>query len=160
MANLTEIGAPDPVPLWPPAPGWYVVGGVLVLVAIRICLALIRHRRANRYRRDALELVHQLAVAFNRDPTTQLAPLPGVLKRAALVAFPRTDVAALSGAGWHHFLDQTIGEKLFADEAGATLDAVSYDPRAEVSEDAALGLLSAAERWLRRHRLVDHRGSS
>jgi len=93
------------------------------------------------------------------DPAA-LQQLPALLKRAALAAWPREDVAALSGAGWHRFLDRTAATNLFSSGAGEILDQLAYVG----GEGKAVGdggvdiVMEAAEFWIERHRSETVRG--
>ncbi|MCP4896034.1 MAG: DUF4381 domain-containing protein [bacterium] len=152
MANLTEIGAPDAVPWWPPAPGWYAVVVVVIIVLLRGVWLLIRRWRANAYRRDAMQELRSLDVDNSQGMASMLTMLPDLLKRVALTAFPRIEVAALSGPTWHQFLDRTMHEKRFTGEVGETLDRVAYVPDTDVPSQDGQRLLAAAARWIVRHR--------
>src|SRR5690348_12337591 len=97
LSNLRDIVLPPEVALWPPAPGWWIVAaGSVAATAILIAMAVTRHRR-NAYRRAALG---ELDAADARD-------ISAVLKRAALAAWPRGEVASLTGTAWLAFLDRT-----------------------------------------------------
>ncbi len=155
--NLHEIVAPPPVPWWPPAPGWYAVLAVALVLLGWAGLVLARRHRANRYRREALRGLAGLeAMAANGTGVggEALPGLPLLLKRTALTAFPRRSVAALSGAAWHRFLDESADMQVFTDGLGPILDRISYDPSAgsTLDRDETRRLFAAARRWLKRHR--------
>lgn len=137
LDRLHDIVAAPPVPWWPPAPGWY---GVMLLLATAILSFAIRsfiHRQRNRYRREALaEFVHQekfLGDPFRR--AAALAALAELLKRVALTAFPREQVAALTGPAWFDFLDRTGRTAMFASDFGPILERATYDPLAATKLD-------------------------
>jgi len=151
LQNLNDIVVPANVPWWPVAPGWYMLAGLALLLLVFFGYRAIQHRRKNRYRRLALEELSDIrrqadAVAFEQ--------LPIVLKRAALSAWPRADVAALSGAEWHRFLDRTAATDLFSSGAGMLLDQLAYGggTNRSLDEPGLARVLEAAELWLRRHR--------
>src|SRR6187549_271512 len=94
LDRLHDIVAPPPVPWWPPAPGWYwILGFVLVLLLVLVLRGILRWQH-NRYRREALaELDRQeAALAAPEQRAVALASIAGLLKRAALSAWPRTEV--------------------------------------------------------------------
>jgi hypothetical protein len=149
LQNLNEIVLPAPVPWWPPAPGWYLLAGFLLLLLMFLAVRWRRRWLRNAYRRRALA-----ELAAMREDESELRELPALLKRTALAAWPRQDVAGLSGTDWHEFLDASGGEGRFRDGAGLILDRLSYGAAEAPLPDVArrLQLLEAAECWLRRHR--------
>ena len=98
LENLHDIVGLDPVPLWPLAPGWYGVGGILVVGLVFFIWSWIHRWRANRYRRVALAELTQLEAAVHDASrrVSALAELPALVKRVALAAWPREVVASLS----------------------------------------------------------------
>ena len=64
-------------------------------------------------------------------------------------AWPRPDVAALSGAEWVAFLRRTGGS--FADVAAAVLDDGEY--RGQATPADAQAFAAAARGWIERHRV-------
>jgi hypothetical protein len=133
LSNLRDIVAPLAVSWWPPAPGWWMVGAAVVIAAGFAVAAAIRHYQHNAYRREAL-----LAL-----DTAQPADISAILKRAALVAFPREHVASLSGPAWLAFLDRTGGTR-FANTALASL---TYGGSGDKE-----AVLAEARHWIARHR--------
>ena len=149
LRNLNDIVVPAPVPWWPPAPGWLVVAFIVLMLVIVIAVRQWRLWRRNRYRRQALQVVSSI-----RQGNTAPGALPLVLKRAALSAWPREEVASLSGPAWHRFLDESCASEQFLGGAGDTLDQLSY---AELAKTAPFEgdygqALDAAEHWLKHHR--------
>jgi hypothetical protein len=144
LDRLHDVITPAPVSWWPPALGWYVVASVGILL---LCLAVVRgilRYRANAYRRAALVELNELA--GRSDASALVAEL---LKRVALAAFPRTEVASLSGERWVGWLNETGRGDAFNDEAGRLLSSAAY--RSPVSDESG-ALLEAARRWICRHR--------
>jgi hypothetical protein len=150
LQNLNDIVLPGAVPWWPPASGWYVVAALLAMAVAVLFVRFRNNRNRNRYRRQALA---ELAVIRHSQTGDSLQRLPGLLKRAALAAWPRPQVAALSGAAWHRFLDESAETDRFVNGAGATLDRLAYrvntvpTPSGEELEQ----VLDAAEFWLKNH---------
>lgn len=145
LSRLADIVLTPPVPWWPPAPGWWILAAaVLAALAILTIEALRRYRR-NAYRRAALAELDAIGAVAD---AAGAAAVSAVLKRTALVAYPRAEVARLTGEGWLAFLDRAAGTKGFAhDPAAALARAASGAP---VGDGAAL--LAAARRWVTHHR--------
>ncbi len=148
LAGLQELSLPPPVPYTPQTVGWVVVAIVVVVLMALVIWRIIRHRRANAYRRAALA---ELAV-IERDAT--VAQLPVLLKRTAMAATSREHVAALSGADWLRFLDRTLNTDAFTQGTGQLLTRIAYYdegqlqaiPRADLQQ-----LMHLSRRWIQHH---------
>jgi hypothetical protein len=141
LDRLHDIAVPDPVPFWPPAPGWWVVTAVgLVLLLVAVVVGIGRWRR-NRYRREALAELER---------RTQSADIAELVKRAALAAFPRDRVAALTGDEWLAFLDETGRTDAFTRGAGKSLADAAYRRPTEAGD--VRDLVAVVRHWIKHHR--------
>jgi outer membrane lipoprotein SlyB len=140
LSNLRDLALPPAVSLWPPAPGWWIIAAAgLAAAAILSAAALARYRR-NAYRREALRQLD--TVAFGA--------ISAVLKRTALAAWPREQVAALTGAAWLAFLDRTGRTTAFTEGAGRHIETLAFG--GAVDGQAADAARAAARAWVRAHR--------
>lgn len=148
MTNLLQPSAPDVVPWWPPAPGWYVVSALIIVGLLWFGWRMFQRWLANAYRREALRLVGTIA------ETGAAAELPEILKRTVLSAFPRADVASLSGDAWLEFLDVTLGTTEFTSGPGRPLADLGFGPDglSSLPEGEKQELLDLARRWIKGHR--------
>ena len=73
-----------------------------------------------------------------------------LLKRTALSAFPREDVASLAGVEWLEFLDRTGSTKDFSRGAGRVLGGDQYGAGV-LSEAESAALARTAASWIRNH---------
>lgn len=156
MSNLEEIGVPDAVPFRPETPGWYLLAGLSVLVVLWLTWRLFKRWRANAYRREGLRELSEIEglVADSSNRSEALQSLPELLKRVALVAYPRARVAELCGDAWLGFLDGTVGSTEFTQGVGRMLPKLSYVPvtTGQISDSEANDLISLAGSWIRHHR--------
>ena len=140
LSNLRDIALPPEVSLWPPAPGWWIVGvAALATMAILAVAAIARHRR-NAYRREALGQLDTV------DPGS----ISTVLKRTALAAWPREQVAALTGTAWLAFLDRTGRTTVFTAGDGRHIETLAFGGVVDVA--SANAARDAARIWVRGHR--------
>jgi hypothetical protein len=147
LSNLRDIVVPPAAPLWPPAPGWWIVGAAIVAsAAVLVAMAVVRYRR-NAYRRAALG---ELTNVEHLPPGEAAQRITAVLKRAALVAYPRAEVAELSGEAWLGFLDRTGQTDAFTAGPARTLSALAFGGLGEATGLAAIA--SAARAWVHHHR--------
>ncbi|GGC79412.1 DUF4381 domain-containing protein [Chelatococcus reniformis] len=146
LSLLRDIAVPAPVAYWPPAPGWWILAAALTAVLlIGLAAALARYRR-DAYRRQALAELDAIGPVTTPAAAQRLS---AVLKRAALVAYPRQAVASLTGSAWLGFLDRTGGTDAFSRGAGRQLTAAALGAGAPADGTA---LARAARQWLARHR--------
>jgi hypothetical protein len=146
MWGLKELAYPDAIPFLPQTIGWLVVG--LVLLALLVWLAWRARRRwlRNAYRREAIASIE----AMRADPATA-AQLPFILRRSALAAYARRDVAGLRGPDWTNWLNESAGRELFSADAAPLLDRLAYS-REEFPAADIEPLLTASLDWVRLHR--------
>jgi len=147
LQNLNDIVLPAAVPWWPLAPGWYVLGAVLALAACWYGFRLLKRWKSNRYRRSALAELRQLRASGDVSIVSQV---PALLKRTALAAFPREEVASLSGLRWIEFLQRTGGKATLEPGAGMLLQRAAYGTMSLTGAECEQ-LFTAAERWISRH---------
>jgi hypothetical protein len=145
LDQLHDIALPPPVSMFPATWGWAVAGLLLLALLALAALAWHRHRRATAYRRAALAELRTLAPALEQDEAGAFARLDALLRRTALAAFPRAEVAALTGDAWAAFLDRTGGR---FGPLGPALAAAPYAPRPALDGAAAE---RAARDWIAHH---------
>lgn len=126
---------PPPVSFWPATPAWFVLFAVLAALMLWIAWRAWRRWRTNAYRRQALR-----ALETARQP----AEIAAILKRTALAAWPRAEVAALSGADWAAFLQRTAPNAKLDATVAQRLASLAYAP-------ASLDARGDAARWIRVH---------
>ncbi|MEM7176897.1 MAG: DUF4381 domain-containing protein [Pseudomonadota bacterium] len=143
LVDLIDLLEPAPEPpaisMLPQTVGWVWLGVALLALIAFLALRWRAYRRANAYRGAALA-----ALATAGDDPAKIAE---ILRRCALTAFPRNQVAGLIGAEWLRFLDETGGGTSFSSGPGKALLSAPYRPGAPVD-----GLSALAAGWIRRHR--------
>ncbi len=140
---LRDIHVPDPISYAPQTVGWWVVFAVLALVALVLGLRARRRWKRNAYRRMALARLDAI------EAQGSFGELPRLIKRTALDAWPRGEVAPLSGAPWLAFLDRSYGGDGFSNGPGRALPALAYGSGATADPSALITLIRI---WIRKHR--------
>ncbi|HET6960387.1 MAG TPA: DUF4381 domain-containing protein [Vicinamibacterales bacterium] len=155
--RLQGIVTPPAVSYRPQTIGWYVVGAVLLLVIAWVVSRVVAYRRANRYRRAALdELIVIEQRLTGKDRSKALVELDALVKRVALTAYPRERVASLSGAAWLSFLDATFHGTRFSAGDGKALADLPYQSAGQREQFAArnaAALVTLVRQWIRGHRV-------
>lgn len=141
LDNLHDLIVPPSAPWWPPTLGWWLVILGLAVVLVGLLLKALFRWQANRYRREALALLH----------SDQMKPamIPTLLKRVALTTWPREQTASLNGEEWLAFLDRSGGMDVFRNGPGAVLEKISYDTNC-TADPTELKRLAGA--WIKTHR--------
>ncbi|PJD92444.1 MAG: hypothetical protein CK424_05945 [Legionella sp.] len=152
LQQLRDIHLP-PVPgIWPLAPGWYVLLGLVVLVLLLGSWYGWRQYRHGLAKRAGLKLLEGYANAYTPHVNTQQtsAAIVDVLKRVALAYFPRERVAQLHGQAWLTFLNDTSVHLDFFAEQNALLIA----PYQSGYVCDLTRLLSLARLWIKQRRVT------
>jgi hypothetical protein len=146
LDRMHSLEISDPVSWMPQTSGWWVlVTWAFVLAALGIW-RIVAYRRRNRYRREALVLLAAIESHAGRCPQAA-GQIAALLKRTALVAYPRLQVASLYGADWAEFLCQSAHDDAQVAAAADALAAAAY--RTDVD---GIALCSPARRWIQVHR--------
>jgi Ca-activated chloride channel family protein len=119
------------------------------LLALLVLAAryLIEQRRVNRYRREALAVLKTIEGERDLNPAESAQRIAALLKRTALAAYPRQQVASLTGSDWARFLKESTRNDQQVADAAEMLAAAAYRPDADGRE-----LSAPARRWIRLHR--------
>lgn len=144
LDHLHDIVLPADVSWWPLASGWYVVGGILLLLVIFLLHRARKHRLANAYRRAALR-----ELASVHDP----AGIAELLRRTALVNVSRSVIAAKTGAEWLDWLDSQCSETM-PETVREQLTAGVY--RHHAKPDELRALRDYAAYWITQHQVTGH----
>lgn len=146
---LLEPHLSAPPPLWPPAPGWWLVAALLLIASI--AFAVRRHRDRRRTREYQRFFDDSLGAADGAP--ARIALMSELLRRAARRRDPAAD--RLVGDDWLRFLDD--GQRIPAFSAGVGRSLLEGGFRRDVGEQEY-----AALREIVRERFVElmrHRGA-
>ncbi|MBA2651551.1 MAG: DUF4381 domain-containing protein [Tatlockia sp.] len=147
LAKLRDIHLPEPISWWPIAPGWYLL--FLIAIALSALLFyLVRRSYVNgRAKREALELLQHFEQEYKQGANSQLSSMnvSELLRRVALVYFPREEVASLKGESWLAFLTKT-SKGIDFKALGDYLLALPYQPAKEIDLQP---LFSNAKQWIK-----------
>jgi len=147
LAGLRPLHQPPPVSWWPPAVGWWIV----LLLVVAGSFVIVRFIRRNAARRAALRELKNI-----RENTNNLELLAvsinTLLKRYALICYPRAEVAGLNGKDWYIFLGNKIsakGKAILSDNFSAFFQEDVYKNKINVDRKR---LLTFARLWIKSNR--------
>lgn len=150
VAGLVDIPLPRGVSLWPQTWGARIAIALLLAVVIAAVWRFVHYRRINRYRREALAELKSIERASPAAHDELLTRLTLLIRRTALAAFPREQVASLAGPAWLSFLDRTYAGQEFAHGIGRLLVSGPYQ---QIRPDEAdlQSLSGLVRRWIKVH---------
>ena len=147
MAQLRDIHLAPEVSWWPPAPGWWILGFLLLVALFMLGRRLVAAYKIKRRRKQMLAWVEDLNASVDpeRDPHAYLSTLNRIFKLVALRAFPDQRCAVMAGPEWEAFLRGKL-KKADSTEALGVLATGPYNPAPQFDP----GTISAlACRWIR-----------
>lgn len=158
LQTLADVAVPPP-PSWRPQTiGWPVAGAIVLALLVFAGWRWWRRYRANRYRREALAELARLRAGMTASPAARaqaLTDMAELLKRTALAAWPRAQVASMAGAEWAQFLQANAGKAGAAVPVLAALvnDAQYRDAAAlaQWPETQVTATATACQQWIAGH---------
>ena len=149
--ELRDIHLPDAPSWFPPAPGWWVLAALLLALLAWGTVVALRRRRVRLQRQRVLDALATWQAGLSSEPSpAQLAGIGELLRRLALMRYPRSEVASLSGTAWLRFLDESGGQGLFSDGPGWVLAEGPY--RRKLPPDLDIdGLAALVRGWVEKN---------
>ncbi len=150
---MADIMVPEPVSYAPQTIGWWILAGVLVCAIGVAVFFILRHRKANAYRREAIRELRALSPRIHTEKVAEDAfkDLAALVRRTALAAYPRERVASLHGEDWLTFLDSTV-DGSFREGPARALVTAPYDGGKSLSADDRAELVEVVRLWVGTHR--------
>jgi hypothetical protein len=107
LEQLRDLHLPEEIGMWPPAAGWWLLGGLVLLAVIGIVVFVRLRRRSLRL--HALRELEALQERWSTDSDfqTMAAEVSMLLRRIALQRYGPEAVAGLYGEHWQQFLTET-----------------------------------------------------
>jgi Domain of unknown function (DUF4381) len=152
LANLHDLAVPPLPPFWPPAPGPIICCAALVAFLFIFVIRALARYRANAYRRAATTEIRRLGASD--DVADLAAKISEVLKRVALVSFPRSAVASLTGPAWGEFVERSMARKVDVHLLGNVVGR-ACEPDAPLSRSERDQFVLQAQRWAAQHKRGD-----
>ena len=150
LAQLRDIHLPKAINWWPLAPGWYLLAFVGLIILGALIFYFTRKYHHDRAKRRALLLLTSYQEQYKKERNSQVSAshVSELLKRVALVYFPRSQVASLQGEAWIAFLNST-GQGLDFNQVRSALLQAPY--QRAFKEDLTL-LFHLAQQWITKRR--------
>ena len=136
LSGLRDIHLPIEPSWWPPALGWWFVAGATLLVClIFFLLYLYWATRPKQYATRELKRIYRKT----SNPVVLARQISLLLKRVALLNYPRSSVATLSEEKWVDFLVDKTGQT-FSDAQLTLIASSTYMPDEALTPVGCSGL--------------------
>ena len=147
LINLKDIHLPPSVAIWPPAPGWWIVAVVLLLIFVFCGMWISRILERRKPKTEALRLLKNLQNQQNNTKKSLeiLRGLSQILRRVALTFCADEHVSSLHGSEWVEFLDRTGNTTEFTKGAGQVFGNELYQKNPEIEIDV---LFPMVKKWI------------
>lgn len=156
LQELQPIILPPAISLWPPAPGWWLLGFALI-AALLVCYLILHNSSPTQpsissdpLRESALQQLYALDKPYHGEQAGPwLQQLNQLLKRICAIRYPEHTSHTLSGRQWLAYLDSRCPA------AGLTrwmiLVQGSYQPDCRLDDKSIHQLQQAIDTWIRKH---------
>lgn len=147
LAQLQDIHSAGHPGWWPPAPGWWVLSFLLLLLFAFLFRKLLDGLSVRRRRAAWIRALDELNQEHNpeQQPHEYLASLNRLFRAVAVKAFPGTACARLQGEQWVDFI-----ASLMPDNAdSADLSALVSGPYEPAPHFDASALNDSAKTWVK-----------
>ncbi len=135
FSALNDIQLPADPGLWPPAPGWWIVALVCILLFIISARAAIRHSEKKRPVKALIRQLCELNIDYD-DISGSLFRISRLVRRYAIHRFGREAVSPLQGEAWISLLDTTTaGGTGFSNGYGKILGTGMYQDKIDTDPD-------------------------
>jgi len=151
LDNLHDIIIPDAVGYLPPAPGWYVLGLLVLALLSHFSVGFYKRYEKSLYRREALDELGSYEEQ-GKDETLHLLTLA---KRVAIIAYGREEIAKLSGDSWWDFMEQHSKAKV-SKELRVQIANLLYDKAYEPNSVDYSAIKEFVTLWIKTHKVSDH----
>ncbi len=154
LSELRGLKSFEAVSFWPPAPGWWFLFFLSMILLLLVGRWFWRRHRQRQPMRAAVKELERLQRQQREYPDAKklVTELSIWLRRVALHRYGRQTVAGLHGREWLQFLDRSAGLDGFCNGPGKILADGPYRPDPQVSAE---GLFTLVRQWLKN----GHKGS-
>ena len=148
LDNLHDIIVPDGIGYFPLAPGWLIVGVLLITLLFHFVVQAYKRYKKTLYKREALTELEN-----HRDESKDDAlALLKLARRVAIAAYGREEIAGLSGENWWDFMEQHSKVKM-SKELRDEIATLLYDNTAQIDTAQYRSIRSKVSVWIKTHKV-------
>lgn len=157
LEQLADIHLPEAVSFWPPAPGWWLLALLMLVLLGWLGLKIMQIRRQRKICAFAMQELDRVYAAYQgetggEDPDQAnaarlrfLNEMNSVLRRVALWHYPYSGAASLSGRAWVDFIQEKGESSQMTEEIANALAEGRFQTRCDVDVEQ---LHKFGEHWI------------
>ncbi len=149
---LEQFIEPAPVQFTPDAPGWYVLGIIVILIVLLVLFLIYMNYRKNRYRKIALDWLNKEEKRFidNQDYTRLVYTANMLAKRISIQVYGREKTASLHDSEWIDYLNKSCSSGSFTPTDEEIIRSV-YDGNTKPDNRQATDFTAKIKHWIKKH---------
>lgn len=149
LDHLNDIIVPDAVGFFPMAPGWVILGCLMVTFLFHLAIKHYLLYKRSLYKREALQELYSLTTE-DAQGTVSLLDLA---KRVGIAAYGRGEVARLEGDLWWDFMENNSKVRVNG-ELRDDIKVLLYDKNTAYVSSKYKGLEGIVKAWIKTHKAV------
>ena len=147
LDKLHDIITPEAVGYFPLAPGWVVVGLLVLALLFHFAIQTYSEYKKSLYKREALKELE----SFTKQSQEESVALLSLAKRVAIVAYGRERIAKLSADSWWDFMEEHSKAKV-SSQLRENIDKMLYDKSYESSHTDYNAIKAFVTLWIKTHK--------
>ncbi len=153
IPELEQFIEPSPVQFSPNAPGWYVLGGIFLLILLIIAFLIWNNYRKNRYRRIALNWLElEEEKFFNNKEYGRLVYAGGMItKKITIFLYGNNEIASIRGSKWLAYLTKTCPSISFSSTDEQLMSDI-YESNNNLKEQQVFEFIDKIKYWIKKHK--------
>lgn len=150
LEQLRDIHFPANPSMWPPAPGWWFLATLILFLCGWAIYKYFLYCRRKKQQAIIFSTLQPLEEKLLNQPNNKvLGELNSLLRQFALMRFPQSEVASLSGPKWLAFLNHSGKTKQFSHGVGRILADTPYLPEyKQLNKKQAEDLIKLVKSWI------------
>lgn len=151
LDNLHDIILPDAVGLLPLAPGWIILGGLLLTLLLHFAVKGYKRYQKTLYKREALKELERSTDEGKEGAVALLA----LARRVAIAAYGREAMAKLTGDAWWNFMEQHSKVKM-SGELREKITTLLYNDGTPEDNSSYQMIRSIVGVWIKTHKVPEN----
>jgi len=147
LDNLHDIIVPEAIGFFPPAPGWYIIGLLLLALLFHWAIQGYKKYQKSQYKRDALKELE----TYSQSNKEEVIALLSLAKRVGIAAFGRPNIAKHSDDSWWDFMEQYSKAKV-PSKLRIALSKLLYDSRYSMENGLYEETKTVVAVWIKTHK--------